>query len=157
MSKITLAFVSFVAGISSAVLFFMLSGNQTSTLAQTRGVVIEGAEPTIPPLHANVFTGTHLGGVEQQLDGFECLNCEFSNVTLTYAGGAARIVNPKFSGTTRVIFKGAAANTLATVGFLQAMLQKQKPPMVNPNAPIIRTATATEPFVADLVTPYGQK
>jgi hypothetical protein len=68
-----------------------------------------------------------------------------------------RLVNPKFSGKIRLNLYGAAANTAVTVAYLQAMLQNQKPPAVNPNAPIIKTATAKDFFVADLVTPYGQK
>jgi hypothetical protein len=161
MSRVTVAVGSFIAGVSSTLLFLALSGSHTSTLAQEprrSGFEITGQEPIVKPLPGIAFTrGKLYGPIEQSLDGLNCDSCLFDNVSFTYAGGAARIINPKFSGTTRLVLKGAAANTMATVAFLQAMLQNQQPPAVNPNAPIIRTATTKEVFVADLVTPYGQK
>jgi hypothetical protein len=159
MRKVMVVFGSFVAGISITLLFLVFSGSQTSALAQgqSKGIVNEGLEPIVPPLHHNVFKGAHMTNVEQPLDGFECEDCSFTDVTLTYAGGAVRIVNPKFSGTTRLVLKGAAANTSVTVSFLQAMLQNQKPPTFSPNAPILKRATVKDVFSADLVTPYGQK
>src|SRR5438477_11575410 len=113
MSKITVAVGSFIAGIASVLLFLMLSGSHTSTLAQA--VVNSGAEPSVPSLLGNVFTGAQISGGTQPLDGFECDGCTFKDVTFTYAGGAARITNPKFSGATRLVLKGAAANTAVTV------------------------------------------
>jgi len=162
MSKVIFSLGSFVAGSFGTLFFFILFGNQTSTLAQapaTKGFVVADAEPVVPPLRfgPDISSGQILNGVTQPLDGFACANCEFKDVTFTYAGGASAIVNPKFSGSIRITFKGAAANTLATVAFLQAILQNDKPPAYNPNAPIIKKAVAKEVFSADLVTPYGQK
>jgi hypothetical protein len=158
MFKATVAFASFIAGAASVLFFHMLSGSQPSVLAQgSKGVVMEGAEPIVPPLHNNVFSAAHLSGVTQPLDGFECEGCDFNDVTFTYAGGAARIANPKFSGTIRVEFKGAAANALVMNAFLQAAVQNQKPPTPSPNTPMMKKANLTTVFVADLVTPYGQK
>jgi len=158
MSKVTAALGSFSAGVCSVLLFLMLSGSHTSTLAQLpKQAVFPGAEPTVPPLQNAVFTGTAFRGGEQQLDGLNCEECSFTDVTFTYAGGASRLVNPKFSGTTRVTFKGAAANALMTSAFLQSMLQNKKPPPTRQNDPIIKAALVKEAFTADLVTPYGQK
>jgi hypothetical protein len=158
MSKITVAFESFVAGASSVLLLFMLFGNHTSMFAQGPpiGIGVTGAEPTVPPL-GPLMSGVGLEAREQPLDGLNCEQCTFGDVTFTYGGGAVRLIEPELSGTIRLNLKGAAANTAVTIAFLQAMLQNQKPPAVNPNKPIIKTATAKAVFRADLVTPYGQK
>src|SRR6266851_10342123 len=111
MSKVTVALVSFVAGISSTLLFSMLSGNQRSISAQEPepgpAMIIVGAEPKVPPLAGVHFNGqvTTTGGV-MPLDGIDCEGCTFSGPLFSYAGGAVRLTNPKFSGPVRVNFKG---------------------------------------------------
>jgi hypothetical protein len=161
MSKVTIAFVSFIAGICS-VLVLSLADSHTPTWTQPafaqapRGVVIGGAEPVVPPL-GPLFTNANLSKLEQSLDGFHCEHCTFTDVTFTYAGGATLIVDPKFVGTMEVKFKGPAQNALLVIAFLQAMGQNQRPPAFNPNAPTIKRATAKEVFNADLITPPNQK
>ncbi len=160
MSKVTTALVSFVLGVITA--FLALSGSHTSTSAQeppNGGFVATNPSfaPVVRPLTGGLNKGVGIANGQQPLDGFACDDCTFTNVELSYGGGPVRLVNPKFSGKIRLNLYGAAANTAVTVAYLQAMLQNQKPPAVNPNAPIIKTATAKDFFVADLVTPYGQK
>jgi hypothetical protein len=154
MSKVTVALASFVAGISSILIFPILFGSHTSTSAQ--GVTVRDAEPKVPPL-TSPMSGITFRHETQPLDGVDCTGCVFSDVTLTYGGGGVRLVDPKFSGTIRVQFKGAAANALATAAFLQAALQNQKPPAPTLNTPTMKTAKLADVFVADLVSPYGQK
>jgi len=161
MSRITVAVASFVAGISSTLLFLALSGSHTSILAQEpplgRAFSFGDKVPIVPPIGPLMKGSEMHGNLEQPLDGINCEDCVFDGTMLTYAGGAVRLVNPKFSGSIRVKFSGAAANGLTMAAFLQAMLQNQKPPTYSPNAPIIRRATAKDVFIANLVTPYGQK
>lgn len=154
MSKVTVAFGSFVAGVTSALLFVMLLGSQTSTFAQ--GVVMGGAEPVVPPLRG-VFTNLNVDKSDQPLDGLNCKGCKFKDVMFTYGGGATSLVDPEFSGTIRLTLKGAAANTVSVVAFLQAMTNNTHPPNTTHNEPIIRAATPKETFTADLVTPFGQR
>lgn len=160
MSKITVALSSFTLGM---LIMFAAGrfGNQTSTFAQSKPQptfsVSEGSEPTIPPLRSNVFHGASLNGVKQPLDGFECEQCTFRNVTFTYAGGAVRLVNPKIDGPFTLELKGPAANALGVIQYLQAIGGQRKPapaPIV-PNRPIIRTASASTTFTEDFITPYS--
>ena len=161
MSRVTVALVSFIAGISSALLFFMLSGNQTSTLAQAPPGEFIPTNPRFTPLVPDLPAGFSMVGggmsnAQQPLDGLTCDSCLFTNIDFSYGGGPVRLVNPKFSGRIRLHLVGAAANSVVMVSFLQAILQNQKPPAVTPNAPIIKAATTKDVFIADLVTPYGQ-
>src|SRR6266404_1521008 len=70
------------------------------------GAVIEGAVPVFLPLERTpIFDGTSIFNTVQPLDGLDCRNCEFNNVTLQYWGGAYNLENAKFSGTTTLILK----------------------------------------------------
>ena len=164
MSKVTVAFVSFIVGSlsSSILLFFMLSGSHTSVSAQEppKGGFVAtnpALAPVVRALTGGVNKGVGIANGQQPLDGFACDDCTFKNVDFTYGGGPVRITNPKFSGTIRLTLYGAAANTIQMVAFLDAVTKKQAPAPVIPNAPIIRTAQTTEVVTADLITPYGQK
>jgi hypothetical protein len=76
-------------------------------------------------------------------------------VTLEYSGGAVRLVRPKFTGTIRVRFTGAAANALDMASFLRVMRQNETPAKIVHNEPIVQTAEAKS-FAADFHTPFGQ-
>jgi hypothetical protein len=73
---------------------------------------------------------------------------------LEYSGGAYNLQNARFSGVTRVVLMGAAANTVAILPVLEAIVAGQKPKPANPNTPIIKTAAATTPQLVSLVSPY---
>lgn len=143
---------SFVFGVA---LSLMLFGSHTSTLLQPRSswadaIKIEGAEPVVPPL-IGVFEDFGISGGQQALDGFNCKNCRFHNVMLTYSGGAFRLVNASFSGTTRLTFKGAAANTITALALVQA-IEYGKPKLVESPA-TIKTVTAKQPLTMDWISP----
>ncbi|MBZ5668541.1 MAG: hypothetical protein LAO04_02280 [Acidobacteriia bacterium] len=128
MSKTMLALESFVVG--AFCMFFMLSGSHTSILAQS-GLGLPDAIPVVPPLSSIEVRDSHFGTEPQQLDGLNCKECTFDNVTLTYGGGAYHLENCRFSGTTRVVFTGAAQNALAVLPLIAAITSGNP----NPNPP----------------------
>jgi len=158
MSRVTVALGSFVVG---ALSMFVCLGNQTSIVAQPavpqRGIVAEGAEPIVPPLRGIVVSASSFGNLTQPLDGLDLENCEFRNVTLEYSGGAFRLRNASFSGPIRVQLKGAAANTLVLLRFLDAMAASRAPINPEKGKPLDKTTTAKYTQKVDLVSPYGQK
>jgi hypothetical protein len=81
----------------------------------------------------------------------------FKDVTLTYAGGAARIGHLSLSGTTRVSFTGAAANAIFMMNFLQSVMAGKPLAPPKQNDPILKTATAPTTINVSFATPYGQK
>ncbi len=122
MSRMMLALGSFVVGACSTLLFLgnQSFGSQTSTTAQERptikgggvahggrGVALGGAEPTVksflsyPKVEDFTFED-----VTQALDGLDCTNCAFKDVSFEYSGGAYNLINCSFSGRTRVVLKG---------------------------------------------------
>lgn len=120
------------------------------------GVKIGGVQPSFLPIDRTpIFTNFTLASEPQSLDGFDCRDCTFKDVELTYSGGAYHLENAKFSGTTRLVLTGAAANTLAFVQFMQDIasgLPGVPPP---PNKPIERKATAKKPMTRmDATAPF---
>lgn len=157
MSKVITALASFVIGICFALL--LLGGSQRPTFARPGNASPNRAglaafAPTVPPLQLH-FTGVSFEKRVQTLDGLDCTACTFDDVTLEYSGGAVRLVRPKFTGTIRVRFTGAAANALGMASFLTEMRQNEIPFKSVLNAPIVQTAKA-KGFAADFDTPYGQ-
>lgn len=157
MSKVTTALASFVIGVCFALL--LLGGSQRPTFARpgnpsSNPAGLAAFAPTVPLLHSH-FTGISFEERVQRLDGLDCTACKFDNVTLEYSGGAVRLVRPKFTGTIRVRFTGAAANALDMASFLTVMRQNETPAKTVLNAPIVQTAKV-KGFAADFDTPYGQ-
>src|ERR1700692_2549505 len=90
MSKVIVAFGSFIVGACS--MFIALSLIHTSTrvhaqAAPSSGIVAPAAEPTVPSGPIFRFEGGALGGDIQQLDGIVCNGCAIGARTVTYAGG----------------------------------------------------------------------
>jgi hypothetical protein len=152
MSKVTVALGSFAAGV---VVMFLL-GNHTSifvqsALAQPKGMVVRGAEPAVPPLGGKV-SSSEFENVTKPLDGLHCSNCIFKNVTFEYSGGSYKLVNAAFSGSIRIDFKGAAANTVVLLDFLKSLNAGNKPQPLEPNAPLFRTADNVQATKVDLIS-----
>ena len=156
MSKVTVALGSFIVG--ACCTFLMLSGNQTSTFAHAS--LLQSAmgfpgEPVVPPL-SSLVVGSKFSEAAQQLDGMRCQGCEFTNVALTYAGGSYSLEGCRFSGTTRFVFKGAAANALAILPLMEALTRKAPPTIPLPNKPILRNVTMEQPMSISFDSPYGR-
>ena len=75
-----------------------------------------------------------LYGVTQTLDGLRCVDCTFTDVELEYSGGQWDLVRAVFSGKRRIVFKGAAENTIRTLGLMDKLSGHELMPI--PNAPI---------------------
>jgi hypothetical protein len=177
MSKITLALGSFAVGLLVGSLFL---GSHTVTFAQApsslpsappatarkyqftdvsvsgaTGSGIEFGKEAVVPGLGPALLRLHVNGGAQVLDGLDCDDCDFIGATLKYAGGAVRLKNPLFSGIVRVELTGAAANTAALLPLLSAIAAGQTPNPVNPNKPILETASLkAEVKLADWQTPY---
>lgn len=176
MSRITLALGSFMLG--ACCMAFL--GSHTSTVAQevprvpppstacamsaigamgpapgspTRLIGIPNSEPPVPGLAPAICSGSMKNGT-QALDGLDCRNCTFDGVALEYAGGAYNLQDAQFSGVTRIVLKGAAANTVSILPLLAAIEAGQRLEQPNPNAPIIRSTTAKGLQRLSLVSPY---
>jgi hypothetical protein len=176
MSKITLALGSFAVGLLVGSLFL---GSHTVTFAQSPPAITPplapprtyaatdltvanfgsvavglGKEAIVPGL-APAFLRLHVKGGTQTLDGLDCDDCDFVDATLKYSGGAVKLKNPLFSGIVRVEPSGAAANTAALLPLLGAIAAGQSPNPVNPNKPILETASLkTQVKLDGWETPY---
>jgi hypothetical protein len=137
MPKGIIAIGSFILGICFSLATFSLVYAPTKVHAQA--VDIAGAEPVVPPLLNNKFTGGEMSGPIQPLDGIECDRCTISSPVITYAGGAFSCNNCNIHAA-RVEFKGAALNTVNALRFFGAF-SSPKPP---PNKPKDRTFEANE-------------
>lgn len=137
MPKITLALGSFILGICFSLATFSLIYAPTNVHAQA--VDIAGAEPVVPPLLNNKFTGGDMSGPVQPLDGIECEGCTINSPLITYAGGAFSCNNCTIHAS-QVMFKGAAQNTVNALRFFGAF-SGPKPP---PNKPKDQTLEAYE-------------
>ena len=158
MSKVAIALGSFILGACTMLFSVALLGSHTSTFAHSSAqlrAIGTGGEPTVPgiTMHAEHFGLA--GGLLQSIDGLDCKDCKFSDVTLEYSGGAFQLTNFPFSGPLRVNLKGAAANTVAFLNLVQAIAASQRPPEPKPNSPIIKTATIKETMTGDFASPYG--
>lgn len=159
MSKVMVALGSFIVGACS-MLFFMASGNHTSTLeqpvfAQAGQLIVTGGVPVVPPVK-NFVEDSHFEGGSQMLDGLSCKGCMFKNTTLTYGGGAFNLVECNFSGNTRVVLSGAAVNTLSILPLLQALTKGTPPQAPPPQKPIEKNAIAPQMVKVTFASPFGQ-
>jgi hypothetical protein len=153
MSKVTVAFVSFVLG--ACCMLLIDSGNHTSIFAQAPPVMVGGAGvPVIPPI-TNKFERFGMGGMSFGVDGAECIDCDFRGTVLQYGGGAFTFTRFKFSGPVRVNLVGAAANTVAFLNLVQALAASQQPPAPKPNSPILKTANLKQEMTGDFTSPYN--
>ena len=135
-------------------------GQDTATLGQSspsaptgKGIELK-REPIVPSLSSITERGITLRNAVQPLDGLNCENCTFENVTFEYSGGAYRLVGCTFHGTIRVGFKGAAANTLALLAIVEAT-RAPKPPSGPSPGPTPRSFTASTPITADWISPQS--
>src|SRR6266852_5861961 len=155
MSKVTLALGSFIVGACSTwlVLGSQSFGSQTPTTVQgrstfkgggvrhsNRGVGLEGSEPTFQSFLA--------------FPKFD--DCTFKDVSFEYAGGAYNLINCSFSGGTRVVLKGTAANTLSILPLLQAITSGHPPEPPKPQTPMLKTAKAQSPITINFTSPYSK-
>jgi len=157
MSKVTIAFGSFIVG--ACCMFFALSGNHRSILerpAFAQSVISVRGVPVVPGLGAK-FSRIRVAHATQELDGLDCTECDFRDLTLTYGGGAFKFTDTKFSGNIRVNLTGAAANTVSVLPFLEALARGMPPELAVPQAPIERAATAPQIVTVNFASPYGAK
>ena len=86
-----------------------------------------------PGLLPNQITDINPGqSAEQILDGLNCKHCVFTSPTLTYGGGAAKLLNTEFDGVVKLNLIGAAANTVRALEWWQEMMRQQRPPATPP-------------------------
>jgi len=172
MSKVALALGSFIIGACSTLLLLggQSFGGQTPTTVQgrstfkgggvrhsNRGVGLEGSEPTFQSFLAfPKFDDFTFEDVTQSLDGLDCTNCTFKDVSFEYAGGAYNLINCSFSGGTRVVLKGTAANTLSILPLLQAITSGHPPEPPKPQTPMLKTAKAQSPITINFTSPYSK-
>ena len=113
------------------------------------------AIPVVPPLQHNDFARGRFFGVTQQLDGMECKECIFKDVVLEYSGGAYTLENCSFSGTIRVVLKGASANTVVILPLLEALGSGKPPVAPIPKRPVDRLTTAKNVMTISFSSPYS--
>ena len=149
MSKVTLAFGSFIVG-ACCMLFLVLSGIHTSTRAQaSQGFAV----PVVPPLRGIFSVKNEYKGLTMTLDGLESEGDVFNDSTIEYSGGAFKLIRPTFSGPVRVSLKGAALNTFVLLQFIQAVEAGRTPPPSTPQPAPQRVITVKQPITADLISP----
>lgn len=142
MSKVGLSFGSFVLGVAT---FFVGSHISTvvhpSLLAFAQAVSIGNAEPTVPALSNNEFSGATLSSPTQPLDGLNCTKCVISAAVLTYAGGQFKCAECSLK-TQRLELKGAALNTLNLLKIVGAFgAPRPQSPAIDQDAPRIMIAS----------------
>lgn len=136
MSRITLPFMYFVAGMLC--MFLISLGSHTSTFAQgktpARGPSFGFARvgragiPVVPPIRSHFTNFSSTGGTLFQVDGADCTRCSFSGgATLLYDGGNFRFKDFSFSGPIRYRLDGAAKNTVIFLAFLQSLARGKAP------------------------------
>jgi hypothetical protein len=120
------------------------------------GVLIQGAIPSFIPLeNTPIFEDFTFFNTGQPLDGLDCRGCKFNDVTLRYGGGAFNLDNTQFSGTTRLVLEGAAANTLAFLKLMNGLSTGIPPASLPPNKPVERRARAKKPVPKiDFTAPF---
>jgi hypothetical protein len=160
MSKLLLVLVSFIVGavISAAVIEFSKNNSnigeqsliESEAIAESRGIVIEGAEPVVPPIGVEVKDSS-FEKLIQPLDGMNCTNCSFKDIVLEYSGGSFKLVNASFSGSLKVNFKGAAANTFILEKYLE-LISKPKVPLHPKPSQKPKFIKIKEPINMDLIS-----
>ncbi len=153
MSKVTLALGSFILGMvcasvgihTSTVVHAFAQSSAPSTPPQTRPLVGFGKMPEVPPLGPlqTGFDAEDTGTIS--LDGMNCKDCIFKNVTLIYGGGAYSCSNCSFSGVRRVELRGAAFNTFILLQHIGAITGAPQQEQQNPNSPKIFTTDLKQP------------
>jgi hypothetical protein len=120
------------------------------------GLSIDRSVPQFIPIEKTpVFEELEISGEEQALDGLDCRSCTFSDSTLEYGGGAFNFTNVKFSGKTRLVLTGAAANTVAFLQFMHGIDKGIPSASLPPNRPIEKTAITKKPLgKIDFTAPY---
>ena len=164
MSRVTLAFGSFIAG--ACCMFFIQSGIQPSTWAQTPVPAVGETYtiPTVPGLGPERFNDIYRNVNAVQLDGLNCYSCVIENsiAALRYGGGAYKLTDTQFIGPIRIQLQGAALNTLGLLVEIGAFKRPKGPPPAF-NTPhkfeaAITNAVAVQaanPTVATLVSAVG--
>jgi hypothetical protein len=154
MFKVAIALAAFIAGACSMV---FISGKYVPIMIalanQPWHQAESGTEPIIPSL-GTTRLGVFVSNAKQSLDGLDCENCSFSNVTLEYSGGAFNLKNSSFVGPVRVNFKGAAANTVAFLQLVQALSISERPKQPAPRKPMHKFAMVKETVTGDFEAPY---
>lgn len=165
--RISTILLSFLAGVCSTLFVFGLEGTYLpySTVLANDSAALQEAPP--PPgmggpwVHSAIFTGdrtpilrtlgpefdnakivgTAANPAAQILDGLNCKGCTFSNAVLTYSGGAVRLEDMAFTGTTTLRLEGAAANTVALLELWKAINKGLPTAPAVPSKPPVRRAT----------------
>lgn len=119
-------------------------------------VSIQGVIPSFRTLDQTpIFETAKISDASQNLDGFDCRSCAFKDVTLKYAGGAYNLQNATFSGTTRLVLQGAAANTVAFLGLMRSISNGVPGAPSAAKKPVVRSAVAKKPLLKmDSSSPY---
>jgi hypothetical protein len=154
MSKVAVALAAFIAGACSVV---FISGKYISIMSamanQPWHQAESGTAPIIPSLGATRL-GVFVSNGTQSLDGLDCENCSFSNVTLEYSGGAFNLKNSSFAGPVRVKLEGAAANTVAFLQLVQALRISERAKQPALRKPVQKLAIVTKKVTGDFEAPY---
>jgi hypothetical protein len=168
MSKVTLAFGSFIVGAICG--SFALSLIHTSTWVQASQapqeptlppstVTMPAAIPVVPPLQYFGVEGT-VGGRLQQLDGFSCERCTVTVPILTYGGGLFNLPGSKLPRNVVLHLTGAALNTFNLLRATGAIPNPAPLPHVPPPGAAIQRATLeikAQSSPLDLVSLEGAK
>lgn len=120
------------------------------------GISLVGGEPLFRPTNLLPRVEDYVfEDVTQKLDGLDCTNCTFKDVTLEYEGGTFNLTNATFSGRVRVVLKGAAANAFSTASMLAAIGSGGGGTSPAPNQPVLKATIARQPAKIDWNSPYG--
>jgi hypothetical protein len=110
--------------------------------------------PVVPPPARMIDDGGIFeNGITIDMDGMNISNSMFRNgVVFKYGGGAFKLTNTFMDGTQQIELVGAAANTVA---FLQQVgaIVPAKPDNIVPNTPITRTVERKK-IQNTLLSPY---
>jgi len=136
MSRIILAFGSFIVGVCCAYLTMRATAGQTP-------ISMPGAEPQVQPIRFN-GVGSTLGGVVQQIDSFACSRCIMNVPLLTYGGGAVNLSNCKLPAKSAIKLTGSALNTFNVLRSLGYIVPKANPTSLEIKSPDSVTLEAVE-------------
>jgi hypothetical protein len=132
MSKLTLAFVSFVIG--ACCMFLLIDTSARVHAGQSSSALATDAEPVVPPLMTHQ-TGILISGPAQALDGIDCIRCTINTRVFTYAGGGFNCSECSVPSDVRIALSGAALNTLRMLVAFKALPSEPKPPVFTLPAP----------------------
>jgi hypothetical protein len=107
-----------------------LTGASGSLSGTAQGV------PTVPPLPVGSrHVRVSLSNAVQILDGLNCEECVFEDMTFTYSGGEYQCERCVFLGTIRFDLQGAAQNTLTVLELAKTMAARRVPAVPIPLPP----------------------